>query len=348
MSAGAQNASLPDQPGLSLSQSLSLLDDRVLAMIAAQDSLPKILDAVCIEIEKQRGGLLCSVLLLESDGVTLRHGAAPSLPQEFRQAIDGAKIGPCAGSCGTALYRKHEVVVSDIAADPLWADYRHLALPHGLRACWSTPIPAQDGSMLGSFAVYYREPLAPDAQHLQLIAHATRLVALAIERDRGKIELSAVEALDRTLLYRTMVERFPAIADPLPASPVRGTETVLLVEDQDGIRDLVCEFLQTNGYTVLYAADGEEALAVAAEHKHPIHLLLTDVVMPNVGGQELARSLAESRPQMKVLFMSGYLDHAASASTSDPIPTAAILQKPFSLEALAKSVRNLLDGSNVR
>ena len=150
--------------------------------------------------------MLCSVLLLEADGTTLRNTAAPSLPQEYSQAIDGLKIGPCAGSCGTAVYRKQPVVVSDIGIDPLWADYRDLALSHGLQACWSTPIPAQDGSILGTFAIYYREPRTPDAEHLRLIAHATHLAALAIERDRDRTELRAAE--DR---YRTLVERLPAI-----------------------------------------------------------------------------------------------------------------------------------------
>ena len=132
--------------------------------------------------------------------------AAPNLPLEYSQAVDGIKIGPCAGSCGTAVYRKQPVVVSDIATDPLWAAGRDIALRYGLRACWSAPIPAQDGSVLGTFAIYYRQPRTPDAQHLQIIAHATHLVSLAIERDRDKNQLRAVE--DR---YRTLVESLPAI-----------------------------------------------------------------------------------------------------------------------------------------
>src|SRR5271155_756593 len=204
MSTGAQRSTTAEQTGTS--QALSLLDDRILAMIMGQNPLPVILDALCADIEKHHDGMLCSVLFLDADGTTLRHGAAPSLPQEYRQAIDGVKIGPCVGSCGTAIYRKQPVVVSDIATDPLWVDFRRLALSHGLRACWSTPIPAQDGSVLGTFAVYYREPRTPDALHLQIIAHATHLVSLAVERDRDKTQLRAAE--DR---YRTLVERLPAI-----------------------------------------------------------------------------------------------------------------------------------------
>jgi PAS domain S-box-containing protein len=185
---------------------LSRLDETVLAMIMARAPLPKILSTLCTEIEKQQAGLLCSVLLLDADGVTLRGTAAPSLPPEYCRAIDGARIGPSAGSCGTAAYRKQPVVVSDIASDPLWADYRQLALPHGLRACWSTPIATQDGTTLGTFAVYYREPRTPDATHLKIIAHATHLAGVAIEHDRANLQLRAAE--DR---YRTLVERLPAI-----------------------------------------------------------------------------------------------------------------------------------------
>jgi len=127
-----------------------------------------------------------------------------------------------------------------------------------------------------------------------------------------------------------------------PVPSARGTETILLVEDQEGIRDLVREYLQKNGYSVLHAADGNKALEIAHEYQQPIHLLLTDVVMPNVGGRELAHRLSEQRPQMKVLFMSGYPDHATwSSELVDN--TAAVLQKPFTLDTLARKVRNLLD-----
>jgi DNA-binding NtrC family response regulator len=114
------------------------------------------------------------------------------------------------------------------------------------------------------------------------------------------------------------------------------------VEDQDGIRDLVGEFLQKSGYRVLSAADGNEALQMAEEQKGPIDLLLTDVVMPNLGGRELALRLTEPRPQMKVLFMSGYPDHGTwSSELVDD--SASVLQKPFALETLARKVRVLLD-----
>jgi two-component system cell cycle sensor histidine kinase/response regulator CckA len=206
MSVGTKKALNQRPGGRSDAQSLSLLGDKVLAMIIGQTPLVRTLAALCAEIEKHEEGMICSVLLLDSDGVTLRSTAGPSLPAEYSHAIDGVKAGECAGSCGTAIFRKEPVVVSDIANDRLWADWRHLALPHGLRACWSTPIASQDGTLLGTFAIYYREPRRPDSRHLQLIVHATHLAALAIERDRDKTQLRAAE--DK---FRTLVERLPAI-----------------------------------------------------------------------------------------------------------------------------------------
>ena len=204
MSTGAQRTASEDKSGSA--GALALLNESVLEMIRAQAPLPKILEVLCTHVEKQHRGLLCSVLLLDADGISLRHGAAPSLPTEYIETINGAQIGPSAGSCGTAVYRKQPVVVDDIATDPLWASFRHLALPHGLRACWSTPIASQGGGILGTFAIYYREPRTPDADHLQLITHATHLAGIAIEHDRAKAELRAAEAR-----YRTLVERLPAI-----------------------------------------------------------------------------------------------------------------------------------------
>jgi len=675
----------------------SHLDETILTMVIAQHPLPEILGALCTAIEKRYSGLLCSVLLLDADGVTLHNAAAPSLPQQYCQAIDGVRIGPSVGSCGTAAYRKSQVVVSDIALDPLWAEYRNLALQHGLRACWSTPILSQDRAVAGTFAIYYREPRSPDAEHLEIIVHATHLAGIAIEHDRAQTQLRVTE--DR---YRTLVERLPAItyiaelgadgpwhfvspqietmlgytpqewlADPMswmnrihiddreialaaekkfqethelfyaeyrmsardgrilwfrdeavllqatedhglvmqgvlynitaqkrleeelrhsqkmeavgqlaggvahdfnnllmliqahnerlrqrldPADPASldaleiekavvraaaltrqllafgrkqilhvkvldlnavvtdvvkmlhrllgsnieltsllaptlgrvkadpgqieqvilnlavnardampqggrltletrnveidahsaqtleevphgkyvmfavhdtgigmdqetqthifepffttkepgkgtglglatvygvvkqmdgtiwlrsspgagttfeiylpevkdahpatlsetkksldaapsGTETILLVEDQDGIRDLVREFLQGKGYAVLFAVDGEDALRIAAEHKLPIHLLLTDVIMPNISGRVLAPRVKQLHPDIKVLFMSGYAEPSVLKLSADA-ENASVLQKPFLLDALAHKVRSVLD-----
>ena len=124
-----------------------------------------------------------------------------------------------------------------------------------------------------------------------------------------------------------------------------GSETVLLVEDQEGIRDLVREFLKRKGYKVLHAVDGSDALRIAAEQTTTIDLLITDIVMPNIGGKELARRLIPLRPQMKVLFMSGYPDHG-SLGDEEVAEQVPVLLKPFLLDVLARKVRSVLDSSD--
>ena len=156
----------------------------LLGMIASGTPLPETLNALVRMIEDLSPGMLGSVLLLDEDGLHLSHGAAPSLPAEFVAALDAEPIGPVAGSCGTAAYRKQAEFVADIASDPLWEIHKAAALRHGLRACWSTPIFDVQGRVLGIFAMYYHQPGLPNAQHLQLINAATRIAAIAISRHR--------------------------------------------------------------------------------------------------------------------------------------------------------------------
>lgn len=185
---------------------------QLLEMIATGAALPEILTALVQFIEAQSPGMLGSILLLDDDGVHVRHGAAPSLPAEFVAAVDGQPIGPCAGSCGTAAYRKEAVFVEDIATDPLWAVYKAVALPHGLRACWSTPIFDSQRRVLGTFAMYYRQPGLPQPEHRQIIDTATHIAAIAINHNRAEATLQASESR-----YRLLFEYAPSgivIADP--------------------------------------------------------------------------------------------------------------------------------------
>src|SRR5438093_5174618 len=148
-------------------------EKRLLEMIALGEGLQPILTAICQFGEEICGEVLVSILLVSPDGKSLRHGAAPSLPKSYTGAIDGALIGPRAGSCGTAAFRGEPVIVCDIAADPLWDQYSHLAMPHGLRACWSTPIFCTAREVMGTFAIYSREPGEPTAHQQNLIERMT-------------------------------------------------------------------------------------------------------------------------------------------------------------------------------
>jgi PAS domain S-box-containing protein len=157
-------------------------ESRILEMIARDAPLEDILENLVRVVEAQFTSLLCSVLLLDEDGEHVRHGAAPSLPKAYIEAIDSLCIGPKAGSCGTAMYRKEPVVVTDILQDPLWEPYREAVEPYGFRACWSTPIISHSGKALGSFAMYYREPRSPIPAETRALAMATHLAGIAIER----------------------------------------------------------------------------------------------------------------------------------------------------------------------
>jgi signal transduction histidine kinase len=163
-------------------------ESRILEMIARDAPLEEILEKLVRVVEAQFAGLLCSVLLLDEDGQHARHGAAPSLPEPYTKAIDGLRIGPKAGSCGTAMYRREPVVVTDALQDPLWEAYREVAEPYGLRACWSTPILAHSGKALGSFAMYYREPRSPGPAETRALGMATHLAGIAIERKLAREE----------------------------------------------------------------------------------------------------------------------------------------------------------------
>src|SRR6266550_2276426 len=157
-------------------------ENRILEMLAKRDSLADILDLLCLLVEEQSTGVLASILLMDPNGKQLRHGGAPNLPKAYTEAIDGAFIGASVGSCGTAAYRAEQVIVSDIATDPLWADFRDLALVHSLRACWSTPIFSAEGKVIGTFAMYYREPRSPSPLEQDTIKHITHLAGVAIQR----------------------------------------------------------------------------------------------------------------------------------------------------------------------
>ena len=157
---------------------------RVLEMIAADAPLADVLTSLVILMEGQAEGLRCSILLLNRDGKHVRHGAAPNLPEAYVKAVDGSPIGPRNGSCGTAMYTRKPVVVTNVMTDPLWTDYRELAQICGLRACWSTPIVSWQGDVLGSFAMYRQETRGPQPEETRLTEIATHIAGIAIDRQR--------------------------------------------------------------------------------------------------------------------------------------------------------------------
>jgi PAS domain S-box-containing protein len=173
-------------------ESLLAVERRILEMVATGDSLAEILDGLCRLVEEQADGVLASVLLL--DGDRLRHGGAPSLPKAYADSINGIVIGPSAGSCGTAAYRGEPVIVEDIAIDPLWADYRDLALSHSLCACWSAPVFSSQGKVIATFAMYFREPRRPTQRDQEIIDQIAHLAGVVVQHKLAQEKLRRSEA----------------------------------------------------------------------------------------------------------------------------------------------------------
>ncbi len=189
-------------------------EKQTLELVAKGVSLNEVLTFLCRTIEAHTEPMLCSVMLVTDDGAHLISAAAPSLPEAYCRAVDGIPIGPTIGSCGSAAYCGKPAIVADIATHPLWKDYASVALQYGLQACWSQPILSSNGTVLGTFAAYYREPRAPQPSDLKLVERAGYLAQLAIEHAR------VTDAL------RTSEARFQAFMDHSP--------TVAFMKDEQG------------------------------------------------------------------------------------------------------------------
>src|SRR6266481_3070426 len=161
-----------------------------LKMILTDAPLNDVLHSVALLIEAHSEGLLCTIYLLDEDGLRLRFAAGPKLPDAYRVATDGVYIGPEVGSCGAAAYLRKPVYVADVLTHPHFANFRGLLVQAGLRAVWSSPIISNDGKVLGTFGMYNREVRLPSPAEMQLIDYAGRIAGIAIERDRSKSALT--------------------------------------------------------------------------------------------------------------------------------------------------------------
>lgn len=186
----------------------------VIAQIALSDDLHQQLNTICKAIETVVASehAYSSILLLK--GNQLHHGGSVRLPKEYCDAIDGVEIGDGVGSCGTATFIRQQVIVNDINTDPLWKDYKEIALKHGLQSCWSSPIFSSSSEVLGSFAIYYDHPHSPSQDDLDLIDVFTHLSGVAIEKHRmsarEEVLVNALNASNEQL--KTIVSVMPDLA----------------------------------------------------------------------------------------------------------------------------------------
>jgi len=165
-----------------------------LERVALSAKLADTLEGILWDVEQLEPEMLTSILFLSEDGRRIKHGAALRLPHAYMAAIDDLPIGPAVGSCGTAAWRRKQVVVTKIATDPLWADYREIAARYDLQACWSTPIIGASGKVIGTFAIYYQKPKQPGERQQRLISTVTQVVAVAIDRAREMDNLVQAKA----------------------------------------------------------------------------------------------------------------------------------------------------------
>jgi PAS domain S-box-containing protein len=177
-------------------EALLVGERRLLEMIASGEPLHVILDALCRLVEVNGGDCYCSVVLVDRNGTHLRHGAAPTLPASFNESIHGRPVNIDSGPCAMAAFLRDQVISTDIGVETRWAEYEWcpLALAHGLRACWSTPILSRAGNALGAFAIYYREPRTPATADQNLIEQVTHIASIAIERAHAEAALKQSEA----------------------------------------------------------------------------------------------------------------------------------------------------------
>lgn len=266
----------------------------ILEQVAQNRPLPDILTLISSMLELQIPGSRCSVLVLNEGRVST--AAAPRLPQSLTDALENLPIGPSAGSCGTAMFLRDTVIVEDIATDPLWEGYRDLALPHGLRACWSMPIPSNRGEVLGAFAVYRAEPGLPGARDLEYMAMATRLAAVAMEHRLLNDQLEhqahhdALTGLPNRLLFQDRLGHALAIAER------KNAPVAVLYMDLDRFKNI---------NDMLGHSTGDALLREAASRMQ--QCIRKSDTLARLGGDEFAVVLGELRSPQEAMRVANKL-----------------------------------------
>lgn len=233
----------------------------VLEMAAAGTALEEILAALCRGMEQQLEDALCSVVLLHEDGLRLTAAAAPNMPAEISAAYEGLTIGPEAGSCGTAIYRRTPVIVSDVETDPRWHKYKHIVTPHGLRSCWSLPILTAEGEALGAFAIYGKEVREPKEWEMERARRAVQLASLTISSRRAADQLEQAKA-QAELGSRTKTEFLANMSHELrtPLNAIIGFAEVL--ESELKSAEAMGKAMATSAYAGDIIASGRHLLTL--------------------------------------------------------------------------------------
>ena len=250
----------------------------ILKLIVAGSPLSEVLTVIARLVESKGDGTLCTIWLPDNDGKQLYCAAAPGLPG-FCENVGSMLIGPKGGSCGTAIYRREPVYVTDVLTDPIWDNYRDLLAPYGIRAVWSRPLFASDGKTLGTFAIHYREVRSPNAANLQLIENASHITGIAIERHLNEERLR----LDRDRL-RLLLEITNSMTSNLDLQ--RLLETL----STDLLRVTRCDFCAL----FLPDADGKHLRATILYNPESRNAIVDGTMVP-VHGSPCGRAFLKSK-----------------------------------------------------
>ena len=284
-------------------------EKKILENIALDHPLAQTLEQIVFNIENSCKGGLCSILLLDEEGLHLKNATAPNLPAAYVAAIDGKQIGENAGSCGTAAFRKETIIVTDISSSRLWADYKTIALENGLKACWSVPIISTNGKVLGTFAIYYTQPRSPQPEDFEIINGAANLVKIAIEKNKTATALSKSEEKYRTLVEQASDAIFIADANGrfvtvnTGASKISGYSEAELL--QLNIYDFaVPEDVKKNPYRIEELKQGKTVnmeRVMKGKNNTILYVELTSKMMADGGLFAIVRDISERKKAEKSL-----------------------------------------------
>jgi diguanylate cyclase (GGDEF)-like protein/PAS domain S-box-containing protein len=271
-----------------LASALSDGQSQILEMIATSAPLEAVLDVLARLVESQLTGILCSVLTLDDDGRHLRHGAAPSLAPEYTLAIDGTEIGPSVGSCGTAAFTRQPVIVTDIANDPLWRNFRDLALRFDYRSCWSMPVLSDRGATLAAFAMYSKSVRSPTPAETRLLEIAVHIAGIAIERKRAEARIQFMASHDAVTGLPNRNRLGERLAEVLASAARRGEWLCVAYVDFDNFKFVN----DTLGHTA-----GDTLLKIMAERM--IAVLGRRDIVARLGGDEFVVLLVDPPKDME-------------------------------------------------
>lgn len=289
------------------SKRLQVLQHDLLDALGRDIPLRDFMERVCREVEALAPDAVVSILRVD-EHQRLRPLAAPSMPEHVARAIDGQQIGPRAGSCGAAAWRGEPVVVNDIETDPLWSDYKDVVLPHGYRACWSSPMMLRDGRVAGTFAFYFPKRRGPSPWHLRLVETCLHLCVMAIERDDARVQIrrlahyDALTGLPNRVLMRQRLEQ------TLIADPGRKKRVACLCLDLDRFKDVN----DAHGLAV------GDRLLEAASHRLMAHASTADMVC-RMGGDGFILILGDCSAEA-----AGRMAQTVIASLLDPIEVSGL------------------------